>query len=289
VYRDLSFSLAAHAALIATLLAFSATRQPVRLPEVVRPVRLLTSLELPRQVTAPAPVARTAEPAAALPAERSPRPLAKPAPPRAAPAAPAPVKPVAPVAIPRIVIPTTVPAAAPRTASRRAATRPAERTDTALRDRLTRRLSAPPDEKHLPEEAAAPRIASLPRPEAPAVPSHSAPVSATSATASVPAGPVQPVGFFPHAWYLAVLKERIFARWAPPSEFYVGAGSVAALVSFRIDRAGRVSRVAVKESSGHARFDRSALAAIQGLAQLPVLPEQYDEENLDVVIRFQNE
>jgi TonB family protein len=100
---------------------------------------------------------------------------------------------------------------------------------------------------------------------------------------------VQSVGFFPHAWYLAVLKERVFSRWAPPSEFYVGASGVAALVSFRIDRAGRISRVAVRESSGHARFDRSALAAIQGLAQLPALPEQYAEETLDVVIRFQNE
>ena len=100
---------------------------------------------------------------------------------------------------------------------------------------------------------------------------------------------MEAVGYFPHAWYLMVLKDRIFARWSPPSEFYVGAGTVAALVSFRIDRAGRLSRAAVKESSGHARFDRSALAAIQGLAQLPALPEQYAEETLDVVIRFQNE
>ena len=64
---------------------------------------------------------------------------------------------------------------------------------------------------------------------------------------------------------------------------------MAALVSFRVDRAGRVSRAAVKESSGHARFDRSALAAVQGLERLPALPEQYAEETLDVVIRFQNE
>lgn len=99
---------------------------------------------------------------------------------------------------------------------------------------------------------------------------------------------MQSIGFFPHAWYLAVLKERIFARWVPPSEFF-GAGSVTALVSFRIDRAGRIDRIAVRESSGHARFDRSALAAIQGLGQVPALPEQYQEDTLDVVIRFQHE
>ncbi|HEY5999750.1 MAG TPA: energy transducer TonB, partial [bacterium] len=126
-------------------------------------------------------------------------------------------------------------------------------------------------------------------PGATAAPGAAAPAGVGSAAVALaPAGSVQPVGFFPHAWYLAVLKERIFARWAPPSEFF-GAGVVAALVSFRIDRAGRISGVAVKESSGHARFDRSALAAIQGLGQVPPLPEQYAEETLDVVIRFQNE
>ena len=48
-----------------------------------------------------------------------------------------------------------------------------------------------------------------------------------------------------------------------------------ALVSFRIDRAGRIGRLTLKEGSGSARFDQSALAAVQGLGRAPALPEQY--------------
>lgn len=288
MYRALSLSLAAHAALIAALLALSATRPTLRLPEVVRPVRLLASLEPPAPAAPRARAARPVEPAPApappvRPAERAPRPrVADAAPTRDAAAT---ARTIVPVAIPRIVIPTGEPAPAAPT---RGATQPAA-PDTALRERLVRRLSAPAGERRSEEPDAAPQIASLPRPEA-AAPPLPAPVATAAAAGAVPpAGPVQPVGYFPHAWYLAVLKERIFTRWAPPSEFYVGSGSVAALVSFRIDRAGRISGTAVKESSGHARFDRSALAAIQSLAQLPALPEHYAEETLDVVIRFQNE
>jgi TonB family protein len=60
-------------------------------------------------------------------------------------------------------------------------------------------------------------------------------------------------------------------------------------VSFRIDRGGVIGGITLKESSGSARFDKSALAAVQGLGRVPVLPEQYREETLDVVIRFQNQ
>jgi TonB family protein len=100
---------------------------------------------------------------------------------------------------------------------------------------------------------------------------------------------IAPVGYFPHAWYLAVLKEQVFARWSPPSEYFQSSRPPAALVSFRIDRAGGIGGVTLKESSGSARFDKSALAAVQGLGRVPALPEQYREENLDVVIRFQNQ
>ena len=55
------------------------------------------------------------------------------------------------------------------------------------------------------------------------------------------------------------------------------------------DNIVNVGGVTLKESSGSARFDKSALAAVQGLGRVPALPEQYAEETLDVVIRFQNE
>jgi TonB family protein len=115
------------------------------------------------------------------------------------------------------------------------------------------------------------------------------PDRAVPGTPSTAQEAIAPVGYFPHAWYLAVLKEQVFARWSPPSEYFQSSRPPAALVSFRIERAGGIGGVTLKESSGSARFDKSALAAVQGLGRVPALPEQYREESLDVVIRFQNE
>lgn len=268
--RALSWSLAAHAAFIISFLLLSATRQPLTLPQIVRPVRLVTYLE-------PAPIARQkarsavsteSQRAAPLPAE--PRILQPP------------VAPAAPVAVPRVVIPVRGrEPTAPRTPAPPAEARPG------LSERLARRLaSAAPAQSH-PAEIASPPMASLPIAEpAAAPPSPDQVVPGTPATAP---GAIVPVGYFPHTWYLAVLKERIFARWSPPSEYFRNSRPPAALVSFHIERSGRISDIALKESSGSARFDRSALAAIQVLGQVTPLPEQYVEESLDVIIRFQNQ
>ena len=209
-------------------------------------------------------------------------PESAPRPSRTAPTKPARVTP-APVAIPKFVIPTR------ESAPTRPAlpTPPPVDTGSALRERLARRLTAPAAEVRA-EGEAAPRIAGIPPPES-AAPPRPASVSPPAVATAVPsAGSVQAVGYFPHNWYLNALVTRIEESWSPPSEFY-GAGNVAALVSFRIGRDGRISRIELKESSGHARFDLMARAAIQRLAQVPPLPEQYAEESLDVVNRMHNE
>jgi periplasmic protein TonB len=270
VGRALSLSLAAHAAFVLSFLLLSATRQPLMVPQVARPVRLVTYLEpaaAPRPRSAAVPEPREAPAAPARPAPRIP------SPPPAAPTTPA-AAPPAPAAVPRIAIP--VPAEPPVT---RAAVRPA------LSERLARRLAASAPATSRQEEVAAPEIVRLPRPESAAT----RPSADTAAPTTAPVSEtVEPVGYFPHAWYLAVLKEKIFARWSPPSEFFQSSRPPAALVAFRIDRAGRLGGVTLKEGSGSARFDQSALAAVRGLGQIPPLPEQYREETLDVVIRFQN-
>ena len=277
--RAVSLSLAAHAVFIIWFLLVSAARQPLLAPQVARPVRLVTYLEPPA-----APRARVAPPAGAAAgrppaAQTAPRVLEPP--PAAAPPAARP--PLSPIPAPRSVIPAPAPVSPPPA---RAATPPAE-PPPALSERLARRLAAVAPAESRQDAAAPPQVASLPRVEPPAP----AP-GATSAAPGTPAQPpasVEPVGYFPHAWYLAVLKETIFARWSPPGELFQKSRLPTALVSFRIDRAGRISRLTLKEGSGSARFDQSALAAVQGLGQLPPLPEPYGEETLDVVIRFQNQ
>jgi TonB family protein len=273
VGRALSWSLAAHAVFILSFLLLSATRQPLTIPTVVRPVRLITYLE-PK----PAPRQRAAAPA--IP--ESPRAAAAPTTPTAPVESRVPEPPAAPATVPRVVIPVRgQEPPAPRTPAPPADARPD------LSERLARRLASAAPPAVRPTEIATPQLASLP----PAEPVPAAPIpdrAAPGPPAATP-GAVVPVGYFPHAWYLAVLKEKVFARWTPPSEYFKSSRPPTALVSFRIARTGGVSGISLKESSGSARFDASALAAVQGLGQVPALPEQYAEESLDVVIRFQNQ
>jgi TonB family protein len=278
VGRALSWSLAGHAAFIISFLLLSATRQPLKMPQVARPVRLVTYLDpapAPRQKV-PAPVetaARVAPPPVAPQVSR---------PPAAAIPEPVAALPAVPAGTPRVVIPVREQAAVPsRTPAAPAEARPG------LSERLTRRLASAAPAESRPAEIAPPGIASLPRAEVtPSAPNPERPVPGTPPPTREA---IVPVGYFPHAWYLAVLKEKVFARWSPPSEYFQSSRPPAALVSFRIDRDGGVGGVALKESSGSARFDKSALAAVQGLGRVPPLPDQYREETLDVVIRFQNE
>ena len=134
----------------------------------------------------------------------------------------------------------------------------------ALSERLARRLASAAPAESRPAEIAPPQIASLPPPEAAAAAPRPRP-GRPGDSVGARRGAVAPVGYFPHAWYLAVLKEKIFARWSPPSEYFQSSRPPVALVSFRIDRAGGIGGVTLKEGSGSARFDKSALAAVQGL------------------------
>ena len=276
--RALSWSLAAHAAFIISFLLLSATRQPLTIPQIVRPVRLVTYLE-----PAAAPRPRAAAPAIPETARSVPLPAAARVPPPPAPALPAPAAaPAAATAISRVAIPVR---GQEPVASRAPA--PAIEARPALSERLARRLASATPSESGPAAVSAPQIASLPPAEVTAAtpsPERTAPGGTTA-----PSGTVVPVGYFPHAWYLAVLKENVFSRWSPPSEFFQSSRPPTALVSFRIDRDGRIGAIALKESSGSSRFDKSALAAVQGLGRAPALPEQYREETLDGVIRFQNQ
>ena len=270
--RALSWSLAAHAGFIFLFLLLSSTRQPLTIPQIARPVRLVTYLEPAAAPRQRATVSANPEAARALPVPATSIPAA------------APAAPPAPVAVPRVEIPvrekepaTTRAPAPPVTASPR----------SALSERLARRLASSAPAESRPTESASPEIASLPLAEMSVTAPR--PDRAVPGISTTPPGAIVPVGYFPHAWYLAVLKEQVFARWSPPSEFFQSSRPPSALVSFRIDRSGGISGIALKESSGSARFDKSALIAVQGLGRVSALPEPYAEENLDVIIRFQNQ
>lgn len=284
--RAFSYSLAGHLTLaFAVLLLSTAVRQPLRTLEIPRPVRLITSLELPAAPAAPRAAPRVPPPPAR---EAPPAPTPAPPPARAPqPARPAVEPPATPAPIaapPKIVIPTReTPAATPPPA-------PPAPPRPDLKTRLAQRLASVPKAEPkaaAPPVAAEPRLASLPAPETAARPRVARPAAPEPALAG--GGPVQTVGSFPHAWYLAIVKEKVFSRWAIPSEFALERRSLTTLVAFRIDRAGKLSQIALRQGSGYSRFDRSAVAAVQSMQDAPLLPEDYREEYLDVVIRFQNQ
>lgn len=299
--RALSLSCAAHAAIILSFLLLSATRQPLVVPQIIRPVRLVTYLEPAAAPRKPAAVVTDQAQARPSPASSAALTAEKVSAADPSPATPALMLPE-PVVVPRLAIPSpgnTPPTTRAATARRGAPTAvapspvappavasPAE-PRPALGERLTRKLAAVAPPESRPEDLATPQIAALPPPEATRAAQVSDPL-VPEAPAQSP-GTVEPLGYFPHAWYLAVLKEKIFARWSPPSEFFQSSRPPVALISFSIDRAGVLARVAIKESSGSSRFDQSALAAVKGLNRVPALPEQYHEESLDVVIRFQDQ
>ena len=177
---------------------------------------------------------------------------------------------------------TKPPAARARTPAPPAEARPA------LSERLARRLASAAPAESRPAEIASPQIASLP----PAEPAAAAPAP----DRAVPGTPADDAGgrsclsgTSPTPGTSRCSRRTSSPAGRPRASFSRSGRPPAALVSFRIDRAGRIGGIALKESSGSARFDKSALAAVQGLGQVSRASRTIREESLDVVIRFQNQ
>jgi protein TonB len=83
---------------------------------------------------------------------------------------------------------------------------------------------------------------------------------------------------FTYGYYVDQMLALISAHWVRPP---VGSG-VEAVVSFRIDRTGRVSDLRITRSSGINSFDLAALRAVQSASPLPPLPRAYREGSLGV-------
>jgi TonB family protein len=162
----------------------------------------------------------------------------------------------------------------------------------------------------LPERAAAPRPATMPRagdkelPPMASAPSPPAPAAAaptpTPAPPAIsrseppppalgrPSGSAQGSGAltlnvsdFPFAWYLAAIHRKVTERWE--GRALQGRQPV---VTFEIARDGQVSNLAVKESSGNPHYDRTAMRAIAEAAPFPRLPDEFPGSMLRVHMGF---
>jgi len=93
---------------------------------------------------------------------------------------------------------------------------------------------------------------------------------------------------FPYNYYLEILRTKIAQAWKVPPGSVAPGRKATALVTFRIQRNGKVSRSSLVEPSGSADFDRSALRAIidADAQPIPPLPPAFGGEYLVVNFQF---
>jgi TonB family protein len=91
---------------------------------------------------------------------------------------------------------------------------------------------------------------------------------------------------FPFTYYLRALKRKIDANW-DPVVYGIPAGETrTVVVAFRILRDGTVQQPVIERSSGVSFFDQAALRAVVRSAPLPPLPEDFQDEYLEIGLGF---
>ncbi len=91
---------------------------------------------------------------------------------------------------------------------------------------------------------------------------------------------------FPYNYYLEIVRTKIAQAWKVPPGSVPPGKKVTALVTFRIQRDGKVSRSSLVEPSGKADFDQSALRAIVDAQPIPPLPPAFGGQYLVVNFQF---
>ena len=151
---------------------------------------------------------------------------------------------------------------------------PKEDDQPSLAERLQQRLQTDDEPSETPADAAP----STPVPED--VPVGDEVVAVPTAASAE----VQAVDF-PFQWYLNVLRTKITAAWDPPGQRLLRTSRVV-VVEFRVYRDGRITDVVVRDASGTPGLDTSARTAIERGGPYPPLPENYENDFLDVAVRF---
>ncbi len=94
------------------------------------------------------------------------------------------------------------------------------------------------------------------------------------------------LGGFPFLYYVEIIRNRISSNWITGTLKERFEEGTVAVLSFRIERDGRVKDVKVEKSSTIRAFDISALRAIYNSSPFPPLPLSYPDDYLIVVIQF---
>lgn len=81
-------------------------------------------------------------------------------------------------------------------------------------------------------------------------------------------------------WYAGLLVTRLHEAWRDRPVLPAGSDPRRTVVSFVIERDGRVTEIATAEPSGYTLLDTSALRAVGSLRRLPPLPPQFRGDRL---------
>ncbi len=94
-------------------------------------------------------------------------------------------------------------------------------------------------------------------------------------------------GYFPHAYYIDLLRNRISASWYSSLVAPGLRGKYVTGVHFIIGRDGRVSELRVERSSGIDSLDLSARRAVENAAPFAPLPNDFASQYLVVHFEFE--
>ncbi len=102
-----------------------------------------------------------------------------------------------------------------------------------------------------------------------------------------PGGPGGPGGYFPHAYYIDLLRSRISSSWYSSLVAPGLKGKYVTGVYFIVRRDGEISDLRVERSSGIDSLDLSARRAIENAAPFAPLPTDFSSQYLVVHFEFE--
>ena len=91
---------------------------------------------------------------------------------------------------------------------------------------------------------------------------------------------------FPYPWYVIEMRNSLWLEW----EKRRPAGStLSVLISFSVERSGKIKKIKIERSSGDDTFDFKATSAVQNAGPFAALPMLYEKDELVVTLELKQE
>ena len=132
------------------------------------------------------------------------------------------------------------------------------------------------------------RSSALPKPSLGQGTGTSASAAATAPAAGMPgdaAGVATDRPDFPYPWYIAQVRQMLWAAWQRRMPAASGEG----VVVFAIMRNGAFTDLRMESSSGDQAFDDAALESVQAASPFPALPTDFSEPFLKIHLTLKSE